>query len=233
MRSNSRGRRPLGLSGGVAARHFGRHCGALPAPLAGVRPAAAGRGAATEPAGKRCGGGAEPRSAPHLETRYEGKGTAAANRSGVLQTCAPAALAERVSGGRAAALTPGAAGGRSLPAPPRCQSAAGRELRGCCPRWAQCGAPCSRPSAGQLPRGGVLHGEGTFGHSGEEQRRLQPVVRVLNAAHFCLPECSAAGIGLQCCHVAVFGQQTVLALGFLRYFAGGALQTLLQSTHLL
>lgn len=150
-----------------------------------------------------------------------------------MQTCAPAALAERVSGGRAAALTPGAAGGRSLPAPPRCQSAAGRELRGCCPRWAQCGAPCSRPSAGQLPRGGVLHGEGTFGHSGEEQGRLQPVVRVLNAAHFCLPECSAAGIGLQCCHVAVFGQQTVLALGFLRYFAGGALQTLLQSTRLL
>lgn len=56
MRSNSRGRRPLGLSGGVAARHFGRHCGALPAPLAGVRPAAAGRGAATEPAGKGAGG---------------------------------------------------------------------------------------------------------------------------------------------------------------------------------
>lgn len=113
----------------------------------------------------------------------------------------------------------------------RCQSAAGRELRGCCPRWAQCGRRAAGPARGSCHGAECCSERGRSAAQGEEPGRLQPV-RVVNTAHFCLPEYSVAGIGLQCCHVAVFGQQTVLALGFLRYFAGGTLQTLCKSTHL-
>lgn len=202
------------LSGSAPVRAERRCCGAAlrealrgsPAPAERWGSVRLLRGEAPprKPRGK-VRGGAEPRSAPHLETRYKGKGMAAANRSGVLQTCAPAALADGVSGGRAAALTPGAAGGRCLPAPPRAVKVPRDGNSAVLPALGAVWAPCGRPGAGQLPRSGVLHGEGTFGRSGKERGRLQPVVCVVNTAHFCLPECSVAGIGLQCCHVAVFG----------------------------